>query len=149
MSADYSQIEMRVLAHLCQDPSMTALFHRDKDIYRQLAGRIMNKPPERVTPEERDKAKVVCLGVLYGMGPQATAAKLGIDVAAANQITHSFFNHFKKMKTWISHIKRYYDLNRLFFYYFSLIIVKPSSMVTYALYWVVVGTCPTSTRPTA
>lgn len=92
---------------------MTALFQRDKDIYRQLAGRILSKAPERVTSDERDKAKVVCLGVLYGMGAQATAAKLGIDVASANQITSSFFRHFKNMKAWIQSIKRYVKRFRL------------------------------------
>jgi DNA polymerase-1 len=64
VSADYSQIEMRVLAHLCRDPVLLDLFRneQDYDIYRQLAGKIFNRPVSAVTAEERDRAKVVCLG---------------------------------------------------------------------------------------
>eukprot|EP01034_Spumella_vulgaris_P025702 gene25702-32189_t len=105
ISADYSQIEMRLLAHLCGDPALTALFRQDQDVYRQLAGRILNRPSEKVTAEERNKAKVICLGVLYGMGPTATAAKLNIEVSAAQAITNSFFGCFRGMKAWISSVK--------------------------------------------
>lgn len=62
ISADYSQIEMRILAHLCGDPSMIELFTRDLDIYTQLASKILGKNIASVTPEERNKAKVICLG---------------------------------------------------------------------------------------
>jgi DNA polymerase-1 len=129
VSADYSQIEMRVLAHLCRDPVLLDLFRheQDYDIYRQLAGKIFNRPVSAVTAEERDRAKVVCLGerygittctalqshltlpaagVIYGMGAQATASKLGIAVAQASRITQSFFDHFRQMRSWIQQIKR-------------------------------------------
>ncbi len=64
VSADYSQIEMRILAHLCKDPVLLDLFRheQDYDIYRQLAGRIFSRPVPTVTEEERTKAKVICLG---------------------------------------------------------------------------------------
>lgn len=64
MSADYSQIEMRVLAHLCQDSVLLNLFRHSEgyDIYRHLAARIFRKPVAEVTEEERTKAKVICLG---------------------------------------------------------------------------------------
>jgi DNA polymerase-1 len=65
MAADYSQIEVRVLAHCCQDPLMLELFQQDKDIYRQLAGKIANIPTEEVCDQERNKAKTVCLGNLF------------------------------------------------------------------------------------
>ncbi|KAJ1416206.1 hypothetical protein B484DRAFT_482002 [Ochromonadaceae sp. CCMP2298] len=89
---------MRVLAHLCADPVMLSLFRAGGDIYTRLAAKIMDKSVEGVVPAERTKAKVICLGVLYGMGPAAAAAKLNIEVSAAARITQSFFNHFKQMK---------------------------------------------------
>jgi DNA polymerase-1 len=62
VGADYSQIEMRVLAHLCRDAKMAALFARQGDIYRHLAGQIFGKAADDVGDEERTIAKVVCLG---------------------------------------------------------------------------------------
>ena len=64
MSADYSQIEIRVLAHLCKDPVLLGLFSSAQgyDIYRHLAARILNKPVAEVPEEDRTKAKVICLG---------------------------------------------------------------------------------------
>jgi DNA polymerase-1 len=60
VSADYSQIEMRVLAHLCADPQMLQLFRAGGDIYTRLAAKIMNKEVDQIIPEERTKAKVIC-----------------------------------------------------------------------------------------
>lgn len=67
MSADYSQIEMRVLAHLCQDSVLLGLFRHSEgyDIYRHLAARIFKKPVTDVAEDERTKAKVICLGKSY------------------------------------------------------------------------------------
>ena len=64
MSADYSQIEMRVLAHLCQDSVLLGLFRHSEgyDIYRHLAARIFKKAVTEVAEDERTKAKVICLG---------------------------------------------------------------------------------------
>eukprot|EP01031_Cornospumella_fuschlensis_P038285 gene38285-46522_t len=103
--ADYSQIEIRVLAHLTQDPTLLGLFRQEGDIYNQLASRIFRKPEREIGSEERSKAKVICLGVLYGMGPYAIAAKLKMDVATAAKITQSFFNNFANVKVWITRIK--------------------------------------------
>lgn len=66
VSADYSQIEVRVLAHLCRDPVLLDLFRRsqDYDIYRQLAAKLFRRTVSAVTEEERTKAKVICLGML-------------------------------------------------------------------------------------
>ncbi|RYH20983.1 hypothetical protein EON65_21850 [archaeon] len=105
--ADYSQIEMRVLAHLTQDPTLLGLFRQEGDIYNQLASRIFRKSEREIDSEERNKAKVICLGVLYGMGAYAIAAKLKMDVATAAKITQSFFNNFANIKVWINRIKRY------------------------------------------
>lgn len=131
MSADYSQMEMRVLAHMCGDPGMLQLFRDAKgDIYRDLACSLFNKPTsESVTDAERTQAKTICLGlsivmvmrmycmvlslllvtlligVVYGMGNEAAAAQLKIDVRAVKAITESFFKLFPQMKAWIQNIK--------------------------------------------
>eukprot|EP01039_Chlorochromonas_danica_P001512 gene1512-1647_t len=105
VGADYSQIEMRVLAHLCQDANLCGLFRREGDIYSLLAGRIFSKASDAVTTDERNKAKVICLGVLYGMGAASTAAKLNLETAAAAKIVQSFFSNFSQVKLWIQRIK--------------------------------------------
>jgi DNA polymerase I-like protein with 3'-5' exonuclease and polymerase domains len=74
LAADYSQIEMRVLAHVCGDPALLGLFDRHGDVYARLAAQIMHKQVGEVAEEERNRAKVVCLGLIYGMGvPQVSA----------------------------------------------------------------------------
>ena len=69
VSADYSQIEMRVLAHLCQDSVLLGLFRQAEgyDIYRHLAARIFRKPVADIAEDERTKAKVICLGNLFAI----------------------------------------------------------------------------------
>lgn len=66
---------------------MIELFQDEKDIYRQLAGKILNQPSLELVPDnERNKAKTICLGILYGMGAAAAAQKLGIEIYQAHQI---------------------------------------------------------------
>eukprot|EP01041_Mallomonas_annulata_P005934 gene5934-11971_t len=105
VGADYSQIEMRILAHITRDAEMTKLFGHEGDIYRHLAGQILRKTPETVDKVERERAKTICLGVIYGMGPQAAAAKLGISVATVKTITEAFFDRFKAVKAWLQEIR--------------------------------------------
>lgn len=105
VAADYSQIEMRILAHVSGDSSLSELFRTEGDIYRLLAAKIFKKSPGEVSDDERTRAKVICLGVLYGMGPQSAATNLGIDVVTASKITNSFFNSFSQVKTWIQRVK--------------------------------------------
>lgn len=62
VAADYSQIEMRILAHVCQDKQLLSLFSRSGDVYRLMAALIGHKPAEAVTDDERTRAKVICLG---------------------------------------------------------------------------------------
>ena len=123
ISADYSQIEMRVLAHISNDPNMIQLFHaenHEKDIYRLLAMAILdtnnsnnvynsnNQSSNRlsaVTSEMRNRAKTVTLGVIYGMGSQAAANKLKISIPAVKQITNQFFHQFNRVQQWMQQVK--------------------------------------------
>jgi DNA polymerase I-like protein with 3'-5' exonuclease and polymerase domains len=106
LSADYSQIEMRVLAHVTGDEALRALFVGGGDVYRGLASRIFGRAPEAVSSEERDRAKVICLGSIYGMGVAAAAAKLRISAAQASEITSAFFAQFGRVRAWIEETKR-------------------------------------------
>eukprot|EP01035_Chromulina_nebulosa_P017011 gene17011-22515_t len=84
ISADYSQIEMRILAYLSNDQQMKSLFTENNDIYLQLASRIFNKSIELIDSAERTRAKTICLGLIYGMGIQTTANKLETGSITSN-----------------------------------------------------------------
>lgn len=75
-ACDYSQKEVRILAHMCQDQALRSLFTGDKkaDIYKQMAAIIRNKPIETVTADERAQFKQVTLAILYGMSPKQVSA---------------------------------------------------------------------------
>mmetsp|Transcript_18913 Transcript_18913/g.31578 ORF Transcript_18913/g.31578 Transcript_18913/m.31578 type:complete len:795 (-) Transcript_18913:1444-3828(-) len=107
ISADYSQIEVRVLAHMCGDLALMTLFSSTKgDVYKTLARIIFDKKDlDAVSAIEREQAKVICLGTMYGMGPHAAATKLGISYQDARSIVDSFYNKFRNVKSWIEYIK--------------------------------------------
>lgn len=107
VSADYSQIEMRILAHLCGDEAMIDLFNvSDVDIYEMLARIVLNKKPgSSVSSTERERAKVICLGTIYGMGLPSAAAKLSISTDVAKSILNSFYSKFKRVRSWIQNVK--------------------------------------------
>ena len=77
-SADYSQIELRVLAHLCGDPGLTEAFRAGQDIHARTAAILHGKEAAEVTPDERRAAKTINFGLLYGMGPQRLSRELKI-----------------------------------------------------------------------
>lgn len=85
---------------------MMELFQNEKDIYRQLAGKILNQPVLELVPDsERNKAKTICLGILYGMGAASAAQKLGIEVYQAQHIINSFYQKFQQVKRWMEGIR--------------------------------------------
>ena len=74
VAADYSQIEMRILAHFCQDPQLIQLFNNvDGDVYKAMASLTMRKPIQDISETERTQAKTVCLGLLYTCSGHANA----------------------------------------------------------------------------
>lgn len=107
VSADYSQIEVRVLAHMCGDLAMNTLFSNSRgDVYVTLARIIFDKKDsDAVSGVERERAKVICLGTMYGMGLHAAATKLQISYQDARSIVDSFYHKFKNVKSWIEYIK--------------------------------------------
>ncbi|KAB8033247.1 DNA polymerase I [Fluviispira multicolorata] len=106
ISADYSQIELRVLAHLSEDKNMLAAFQSGADIHRQTAAQILGKSPENVTSEERGKAKAINFGIIYGMGAQRLAKEQKIPLSDAKKFIEKYFENF-------SGVKKYLDAQRI------------------------------------
>lgn len=97
-AADYSQIELRVLAHMSQDPTLLEAFRHGQDIHARTAGLVFAKDSEAVTPDERRSAKTINFGLLYGMGPQKLAGELGITLGQAKEFIERYFSGLKKLK---------------------------------------------------
>ncbi len=106
LSLDYSQIELRVLAHVSGDPKMIEAFKNDLDIHKLTASSVFNKPLELVTKEERQLAKTLNFGVIYGMGAQAFSRSSGLSYAEAENFINEYFNDFKQIKVWHEKITR-------------------------------------------
>ncbi len=94
ISADYSQIELRVLAHLSGDEALLAALQSDEDIHRSVAARVFKVPPEQVSYEQRSVAKMVAYGLSYGMEAYGLSQRLGVSPADADVILDAFFKAF-------------------------------------------------------
>lgn len=105
MSSDYSQIELRIMAHLSKDEGLLAAFHNKEDIHATTAAKIFDVPFEEVTPLMRRKAKEVNFGIIYGISPYGLAARLEISQSEAAQIIEKYFHRFPKVYEFIRSIK--------------------------------------------
>jgi len=94
LGADYSQIELRILAHLSQDHTLLGAFKHDKDIHSYTAGLVYGADPEAVTEEMRRTAKVVNFGIVYGMSPYGLAQDLGVSDAEAKAFIEEYFKRY-------------------------------------------------------
>jgi DNA polymerase-1 len=94
LSADYSQIELRVLAHLSQDPQLVDAFASAEDVHARTAALIFDKPRSEVTADERRAAKTINFGVIYGMGEAALAKQLGIPREQATRFIAAYFERY-------------------------------------------------------
>jgi DNA polymerase-1 len=101
LSADYSQIELRVVASMSGDPAMTDAFNKGKDIHTATAARVFGVPEERVTKEQRYKAKSVNFGIIYGQGAFGLAQNLNISRAEAREIIESYKREFQGITTFM------------------------------------------------
>lgn len=91
IGADYSQIELRVLAHLSGDPVLVRAFASGEDIHTRTAAEVFDVLPALVTPEMRRRAKVINFGIIYGMGPQRLSRELAIPLADAQRYIENYF----------------------------------------------------------
>jgi DNA polymerase-1 len=103
LSADYSQIELRIMAHLSQDRGLLQAFREGGDIHTLTAARIQDCPPQEVSPQQRATAKTVNFGVLYGMGARGLARQLGIPTAKARAFIDEYFATYPGVRAWINH----------------------------------------------
>jgi DNA polymerase-1 len=104
LSADYSQIELRVLAHFSQDPRLCEAFARDEDIHARVASQIYGVPLEEVTPEMRRKAKAVNFGVIYGQSPYGLAQQLRIPQEEAAQFIDAYFASYPTIEQFMAEV---------------------------------------------
>ncbi|WP_232044368.1 DNA polymerase I [Neochlamydia sp. S13] len=105
LAADYSQIELRLLAHLSEDPTLLEAFQSNQDIHLRTAAAIFNVPLEHVTKEMRYQAKTVNFGVIYGQGPFGLSQTLGIDVKDAKLFIEMYFKQYSKVKEYLESVK--------------------------------------------
>ncbi|MGH7370038.1 MAG: DNA polymerase, partial [Candidatus Methylomirabilaceae bacterium] len=101
LSADYSQIELRVLAHLSEDPALIAGFSAEDDVHRRTASEIFAVRPQEVTAEMRRRAKAINFGIIYGMSPFGLAADLGISQEEAALYISRYFQIHQGVKAFI------------------------------------------------
>jgi DNA polymerase-1 len=101
MSADYSQIELVVLAHLTGDPGLTEAFRNGEDVHRRTAAILFGVEPAEVTPEQRRIAKTINFGVMYGMSAFRLSRDLGIPRAAADQFIDAYFTRYSRIRDFI------------------------------------------------
>lgn len=95
ISADYSQLELRILAHLSSDPGLCSILNKsDGDVFRTIASAWKGKSADQVTSEERQHAKQICYGVIYGMGNKSLADQLEIDEDEALIFAESFHKSY-------------------------------------------------------
>ena len=106
LSADYSQIELRIMAHISKDPALLAAFAAGEDVHRATASEIFGTPRAGVSSEQRRYAKVINFGLIYGMSAFGLAANLGIDREAAKNYIDRYFDKF-------AGVKRYMDETRI------------------------------------
>lgn len=99
--ADWSQIELRIMAHLCDDPSLVEAFAQNLDVHRRTASEIFGKPPEEVSKSERETAKTVNFATIYGQGSSALAQNLGIAKKEAEAIIARYFEAYKGVRDWL------------------------------------------------
>jgi DNA polymerase-1 len=101
IAADYSQIELRIMAHLSGDPALLRAFAEDRDIHQATAAEVMGKPIDEVTSDERRSAKAVNFGLIYGMSAFGLAKQLGIDRGSAQRYVDLYFERYPGVKAFM------------------------------------------------
>ena len=101
LAADYSQIELRIMAHLANDPGLKKAFSSRLDIHAATAAKIFKVSVDEVTKEQRMVGKTMNFATLYGQGPHALSRQLGVDYEVARQYIQEYFEQFPKVREWI------------------------------------------------
>ena len=106
VSADYSQIELRMVAHIAKDKKMIEAFRNGEDIHARTASEIFDVPPDKVTKDMRRQAKVLNFGVLYGMGPLGVARAAGVGREQGREFIDKYFAEFTGVTQYIERTKK-------------------------------------------
>jgi DNA polymerase-1 len=101
MTADYSQIELRLLAHMSCDALLVEAFRNGEDIHTRTASEVLGVPPLMVTPDARRSAKAVNFGIVYGISPFGLATQLGIPRAEAEKYIKNYFARYTGVRQWL------------------------------------------------
>lgn len=104
LCADYSQVELRVMAHLSQDPSMMQAFNNQQDIHTATAAKVYNVKQEEVNPDMRSKAKMVNFGIIYGISAFGLSQRLNIPRKEAGTIIDEYFRQYPKVKNYMEDV---------------------------------------------
>ena len=106
LSADYSQIELRIMAHLSKDKRLIQAFKNNEDIHRITAAEIFNASVDNISKEQRRYAKVINFGLIYGMGPFSLAKNLNIERSAAQKYIERYFTQYPSVKKYMEDAKQ-------------------------------------------
>ncbi|MFO7816128.1 MAG: DNA polymerase I [Thermodesulfobacteriota bacterium] len=106
VGGDYSQIELRVLAHMSRDPELVDAFARNEDIHSRTAALLFEKSQDEVTRNERRKAKTVNFGLIYGMGPRKLSRELGISMNEAKEFIEKYFSKLKRVGAFFEEVEQ-------------------------------------------
>jgi DNA polymerase-1 len=106
LSADYSQIELRIMAHISEDPGLLRAFEQGLDVHRATAAEVFGVPVDAVSSEQRRYAKVINFGLIYGMGAFGLASNLGIETKAAKDYIDRYFQRFAGVKRYMDETRR-------------------------------------------
>ncbi len=101
LSADYSQVELRVLAHLSQDQGLLSAFADGDDVHVRTAAAMFGVAPDAVTPGQRGQAKTINFGVIYGMGPVRLSREFGVSMAEARSFIDDYFATYPGVRAWL------------------------------------------------
>ncbi|MDD1649278.1 MAG: DNA polymerase I [Methylococcaceae bacterium] len=101
VAADYSQIELRIMAHFSGDPNLMAAFAENADVHRHTAAEVFGVPQEAVTPEQRRSAKAINFGLIYGMSAFGLAKQLGVDRTLAQRYIDTYFQRYPGVKAFM------------------------------------------------
>ena len=105
VGADYSQIELRILAHVSGDPTLKKVFESGEDIHTRTASEVFNVAPPFVTPDMRRAAKAVNFGILYGMGPFKLSREIGVTQKEAKAFIERYFARFSAVKDYLAAVE--------------------------------------------
>lgn len=106
LGGDYSQIELRLLAHFSEDPDLIKAFRDQEDIHEHTASRIFNLPITMITPDMRNAAKTVNFGIIYGQGPFGLSQQLGISTREAADFIKKYFERYPRILDFLENCKR-------------------------------------------